>query len=664
MSESLIQVLPKALCDQLAAGEVLERASSAIKELAENSLDAESDEIFIEVEEAGRKLLSVSDNGKGMSPDDAKLSILRHATSKIHSTDDLSAILTMGFRGEALASMAAVTRLSMTTRERGGAVGTFLRAEGSEIVEFRECAAAQGTQIVLEDLFFNTPARLKFLKTAETENRKICDVIEKFALACPEVHWKLTVDGRVKCDYPKHRSLRERALAVFGRALYAHLFPIQSTRLGDISVDGLFCSPDYIQSKSGRYYTFVNRRIVEDRTMNSAISKAYDEFLHGRKTCVVLFVALPPDQIDVNVHPTKHEIRFVSPDAVFRAIYRALRASLEKTPWIASGADGAADLPDSVYMSPEEIVRRAMRLPDADRVEKALADRAARHDFSDDPSCVPTGGDGLWGIQSDEAGRAARELSMFDVPPAPLAPSEAAREFSGFAAPRQRMLGIPAPDAPQTETPEALQFGYFSRLRYIGQHDLTYLLCSDGRDLIVIDQHAAHERINFERLKRVADELLPPDAQLLMFPILLDLDSRLMSVLEEYRDFFEKLGFQFDEIGKNSYAIRAVPGCLTDYDCAALIRDALIDLGETGRADQFDDIRDTILATMACHQSIRAGFKMTPADVAELFRQMDETGFRSNCPHGRPVSFSLSHAELEKRFLRTGFAPHKGQGRT
>ena len=187
--------------------------------------------------------------------------------------------------------------------------------------------------------------------------------------------------------------------------------------------------------------------------------------------------------------------------------------------------------------------------------------------------------------------------------------------------------------------PPSQPFTYFSNLYYIGQHDLTYLICSDGRDLIIIDQHAAHERINFERLKRVTDALLPADAQLLMFPTLLNLDTRMALVFEEYRNFFEKLGFQFDEIGKNAYAIRAVPECLLNYDYEKLIQSALVDLCETGRANQFDDIRDDILATMACHQSIRAGEKLTPADAAELFRQMDATGFRSNCPHGRPVHF-------------------------
>ena len=655
MSETRIRVLSRALSDQISAGEVLERASSAIKELVENALDAGADEIFIEVEEAGRKRLSVTDNGVGMNMEDAKLSVLRHATSKIMTTEDLRAITTMGFRGEALASMAAVTRLSMTTRERDAETGTYLRVEGSEVVECRECAAPRGTQIVLEDLFFNTPARLKFLKTPAYENRCIYDVIEQFALSCPGVHFKLTIDGRTKCDFPKHRTLQERALAALGRDLYAHLYPIQHTVLDDVVVEGLYCSPDYSATKSGRMFTFVNRRIVRDKSINYAVVRAYQEFLHGNKPCIVLFLTLPADQIDVNVHPTKHEIRFTSPDSVFRAIYRALRSSLEQTPWVgARGAIGSEDVDDpAAYMSPEELVRRAMGLPDANRLEQKVVVSLPHRSVEDAPKSAAS------------AERAARDLSVFDAPLSVRQSSEGVGELAQFHMPYQRRLRM-CSEAPEETTPggrsqgdSGRDFAYFSNLYYIGQHDLTYLICSDGRDLIIIDQHAAHERINYERLKRIADSVLPAEAQLLMFPMLLNLDGRMALAFEEHRGFFEKLGFQFDEIGKTSYAIRAVPECLLNYDYEKLIQSALVDLCETGRAEQFEDIRDDILATMACHQSIRAGEKLTPADVAELFRQMDATGFRSNCPHGRPVHFVLSHAELEKRFLRTGFPVHK-----
>ena len=642
---NVIQVLPQALCDQIAAGEVLERAASAVKELVENSLDAGATSIEIELDEGGRKRLAVSDNGCGMSPEDAKLSILRHATSKIRTTADLASIATMGFRGEALASMASVAKLSITTQPPDAEIGTYLHVEGANLMDFRETAAPAGTQIVLEDLFFNTPARLKFLKTTATELRKVYEVVENFALVCHEVHWKLTFDGRVKCDYPPHRTLRDRALAVFGRSMAEHLYPVEPTILGDVTVDGLFCDPAYGQSASGRLYTFVNRRIVKDKTINSAVNQAYKEFLHGRQPCVVLFITIPLDQVDVNVHPTKHEIRFETPDNVFRAVFRALRQSLEKTPWIHSDTENAPDrardvryfemLPDSAFRAPEDNLHRDLNLPV--QYPGQTNEEPKHYSVSESSSVVADVSRAL-----DFMDRAERET------PAPC--NDIVMPF--------RLTGDPVPERQPQAVQGALPLeatekrGYFSSLRYIGQHALTYLICADGDNLVIIDQHAAHERINFERLKRVAEDVLPPASQGLLFPILLKLDTRLEDTLNEYADFFEKLGFQFDSLGGHSFALRAIPETLSGYDYDGMLRAALTDLADSGRTHQFEEIRDDILATMACHKSIRAGQKLSPQEVAELFRLMDETGFRSNCPHGRPVHFVLSASELEKRFLR------------
>lgn len=637
MGECVIEVLPKALCDQLAAGEVLERASSAVKELVENALDAGADEIFIELEEAGRKRLSVSDNGCGMSQEDAKLCILRHATSKIRRTSDLSSISTMGFRGEALASMAAVARLSITTQRHGDETGTYLHVEDAEILECRETATAPGTQVVIEDLFYNTPARLKFLKSPATEQRRVYEVVEAFALSCHEVHWKLSFDGKVKCDYPRHISLKERALAIFGRQLYEHLYPVETTRLGNIMVEGLFCSPEYSQSSSGRLYTYVNRRIIRDKTINSAVSQAYKEFLHGRQPCVVLFITLPLEMVDVNAHPTKLEVRFQNPDEVFRAVYRAVRSSLEKTPWIHSAAEmSRVQLPESAFRSPEENAMRSYGVYGGDMGERERYREDAAHE------AIFGKGDALGGVLSvfgKDMGGEGDVVKAADVDRTVLR-LEAPRDVERLAQQKELSFG------------GCEKFGYFSQLTYIGQHALTYLVCSDGNDLVIIDQHAAHERINFERLKRVAEDVLPMASQALLFPLLLPLDARLSQILEEHLSFFEHLGFQIDALGGNTHAVRAVPEVLAGYDYPAMIRDALVDLGEAGRAVQFEDIRDHIIATMACHKSIRAGQRLSQDEVKNLLREMDETGFRSNCPHGRPVHFVISLSELEKRFLR------------
>ena len=653
-----IHVLSQALCNQIAAGEVLERAASAVKELVENSLDAGATAIEIELEDGGKKRLAVCDNGCGMTTEDAKLSILRHATSKLKTTEDLAAISTMGFRGEALASMAAVSKMSITTQRPEDDTGTYLHVEGAEMLECRETAAPAGTQIVLEDLFYNTPARLKFLKTTATELRRVYEVIEQFGLSCPEVHWKLSFDGRTKCDWPAHKNLSDRALAIFGRSLYDNLYPIETTIMGDITIEGLFCSPEYSQSTAGRIYTFVNRRIVKDKTINSAINQAYKEFLHGKQPCFVLFLTLPLDAVDVNVHPTKHEVRFQQQDVVFKAVYRALRQSLEKTPWVRTQPQNAAPspkyldmLPDSAFRTPEDNMRRDWGLASCYPQKEIQTTHTPKTDNT-----------------NDDLGYFEKlpELSVFNDNPfkTEQQPSSDAIQSDGTAQNIQHDLILCPPKALQSQDGEQASLpleqrvydGYFSKLKYIGQHALTYLICSDGDSIVIVDQHAAHERINFERLKKVADDVLPAASQGLLFPILLNLDTRLYDILNEYMSFFEKLGFQFDSMGTHAFAVRAVPDCLEGYDYAAIIRDALIDLGDSGHAEQFENIKDNILATMACHSSIRAGYKMTPEEVRELFRLMDKTGFRSNCPHGRPVHFVLSMSELEKRFLRTGYS--------
>ncbi len=715
-----IHVLPAALCDQIAAGEVLERASSAVKELIENSLDAGATSIEVEIEEGGRKRLCITDNGCGMTPEDAKLSIIRHATSKISTVEDLSKIATMGFRGEALASMAAVSKMTIRTKRAEDETGTCLRIEGAVEQYCRADAVPNGTQITIEDLFYNTPARLKFLKTPATEQRRVYEVIEQFALACYEVSFKLTVDGRVKADYPRNRTLRERAHAVLGKAIYDHLYPIVPAKVGDVSVEGVFGSPDYIASTAGRLFTFVNQRIVKDSTIQSAISRAYREFLHGKQPCVILFVTLPLDLVDVNVHPTKLEIRFQDPDNIFRAVYRAIRQSLEQTPWIKSvdqpspsnylegsfaqskgtgfaesisGAAGHAQnkvedvnqsshnadarstmnvsvspfskyaasrfesLPESAFESPERKQRAAFGIFDptimrqtstADKTGVAFLDDEEEATMPLRDACSTQG----CTFAPNDLGAPADSL---DVPVELSArsneverpPLVLTKQMSLQAHVAEVMGGTPLLplDMPSKR-------GYFSSLVFLGQLALTYLLCADGDSLVVVDQHAAHERINYEKLKNIADKKLPATPQGLLFPLLLSLDTRLADVLREFTGFFEALGFVIDQVSEQQFAVRSVPAILKDYDYLALIRDALTDLAEQGRASQFEQIRDNIIATMACHKSIRSGRKMSAEDAYRLFREMDETAFRSNCPHGRPVHFVLSITEIEKRFLR------------
>ena len=691
MEDQKIHVLPTALCDQIAAGEVLERAASAVKELIENALDAGATSIQIEIEESGRKRLCVTDNGCGMTREDARLSVVRHATSKIATVDDLARIGTMGFRGEALASMAAVSRLTIQTRRPADETGTYFRIEGAVETACRETAAPTGTQITIEDLFFNTPARLKFLKTPTTEQRRVYEVVEQFSLACPNVSFKLITDGRVKCDYPQNTSLLERAHAVLGRALYEHLYPIIPTTLGQVSVEGVFCAPDYIQSANGRIFMYVNQRIVKDRTIQSAINQAFREFIHGKQPCLILFVTLPLDLVDVNVHPTKHEIRFQDPDNVFRAVYRALRQSLEATPWIKTSptpmpstflassqpendlrsgsifesvhSDAFSRMPTSAFESPERALRADMGLPDPTirRTSQMPPREFAAPASSAMDACA---NDGIPFCENDMVPDSLfLETQAFSqTPPENLPSGMSLQEAQDNA--RAQLILTQEPSEPTRglvpKTPELPlgpgqePAGYFSSLHFLGQYALTYLICTDRDDhLVFVDQHAAHERINYEKLRLVYQDKLPSEAQGLLFPIVLSLDTRMSDTLREYLPFFEKIGFQLDPLSDTSFALRYVPKVLLDYDYQAILRDALTDLAESGHSTEFETISDDILATMACHKSIRAGHRMTEADAMKLFRTMDETIFKSNCPHGRPVHFILTMSEIEKRFLRS-----------
>ncbi|MGI5830019.1 MAG: DNA mismatch repair endonuclease MutL [Bradymonadia bacterium] len=610
MNECRIQLLDPALCSQIAAGEVLERASSAVKELVENAIDADSSRIEIEIEEGGRKLIRVSDNGCGMSEEEAKLSILRHATSKIRSVHDLEAIASLGFRGEALASMAAVSRMQIISQKSEESVGIKLEIEGAHIVDSTPIAVAHGTQICMADMFFNTPARLKFLKTNATENRRVYEIVEQLALANPNIHFQLSIDGRIKLDAPPNDTLKERALSILGRNLFEKLYQIKDFTLGPLKLHGLFSSPDFSVNDRARIYTFVNKRAVKDRTINAAVLAAYKEFLHGKYPCVIINIEIPHDLVDVNVHPAKTELRFEDQDLVFRSVYRSLRQSLSETPWIArSSADFPAHAPHDLNFS---------TLPS--------------HAFSSPEQLSPT------------APRFG--FSPQNAPASPLA------DFHAPLSPPFELDEIPlAEQATQAPIFKQEPNAYFSSLQYLGQLSNTYLLAIDHNALVVIDQHAAHERINYERLKAIT-EGASTDVQNLLFPLIVELDARLAQTLEEYHDFFDELGIQIDAIAENNYALKAVPNFLIGYDYDAMLRAALTDLAAAGRSTQFQDIIDDILATMACHRSVRAGLPLSQAEARELFRQMDASLFKSNCPHGRPVHFVLTHDEIEKRFQR------------
>lgn len=619
--DGVIAVLPPELANQIAAGEVVERPASVVKELVENSLDAGGQRISVTIEGGGRRRIGVTDDGCGMSPEEARLSLQRHATSKLRTFDDLRHITTLGFRGEALPSIASVSRFSLTTRRESDLEGSRIQVHGGEIVDTAPASCPAGTEILVDELFYNTPARLKFLKSEGTERRHISEAMTRLALARPNIHVKLRAEGRVVIDAAPCIDLKERVSAVLGTKVSDQLYQVpDGVRRGDVTVRGLFSSPSVARRNSAGLYTFVNGRYVRDQRVLAAIKMGYGTLIEkGRFPTVVLYIELPPEDLDVNVHPAKTEVRFHHPDHVFRAVRASVVDGLSEAPWIPKSG-------------------KARKVYTLEAGEGAV--------FEPRPSLHLTGG--AWAPEPVQETLAIGR--RFDG----VAP---AGEGSGRG-PESRgpggwwTSGIEPKAAGLTDPGAPPRHNYFSDLSYLSKLGTVYLLCQDEEGLVVIDQHAAHERITFERLKAIYIGH-HRHVQSLLLPIQLELDGGQVETLRDHRPFFEAMGFEVDAFSDDSYVLRSVPAVLLGASYQRLIRDALDELAHSGHTQRVDEAMDAVLSRMACHGSVRAGDRMAPEEVDALLRQMDAIDFRGNCPHGRPVYFRMGWAEIEKRFDRT-----------
>ena len=627
-----IRVLPPALCNQIAAGEVVERPSSAVKELIENAIDAGATKVFVDLEEGGRALLQVTDNGHGMNAANAELALQRHATSKIAKLEDLTAIGTLGFRGEALASIASVSKLKLVTQEHESDVGVEITVEGGAIVDQRAAAAPPGTRISVRQLFYNTPARLKFLKRASSELRRVQSTLQQLALIYPAIHFRLTHDGRKRLDLPPHEDPTHRILAVLGRDTYEGIFPIEPHQVKTIRTTGFFTRPSLNARNRNQQFVFVNNRYISDRTVSAAIAAAYRGLTpKGRYPIVILHLEVPLEAVDVNVHPAKIEVRFSDSDSVFRSVYHALQDGLAATPWVG------------------EIERAAMarQLPGAERVREELTTATSPKHAPDPPPSQPQQGflDSLYS--------APRQPSSPSLPPPTATSASSYDSFRAFDGLDSSHPGPPpgASPGPIPERPEGAKRSFFSRLRFIGQFNKTYLLCSQQDALVIVDQHAAHERISFERLRQAWSKR-EPEGQRLLFPTQLELDALRAATLEEYLEFFGDIGFEIEPFGGNSFALKSVPTVIKGAQHLQVIRDALDDLSNNEQSSRVDEAIDSVLSRIACHGSVRAGDRLSEDEAYALFAQMDEIDFSANCPHGRPVYFVMGLDEIEKRFDR------------
>ena len=560
-----IRVLPHLLVSQIAAGEVVERPASVLKELLENSIDAGSRAITVVLEAGGTKRVQVEDDGAGIARDELPLALARHATSKIGSLEDLEAVITMGFRGEALASIASVARVSITSRTREAAHGAAISAEGAQLGEVHPAARAQGTTVSVADLYFNTPARRKFLRTEATEFGHCEDVFRRIALARPDLAFALKHNGRVS-QALRVQPPAERIAALLGEQFSGMPLEVGS---GALRLSGLAGSPHAATARADSQYFFVNGRYVRDRLLSHAAREAYSEMLHGeRQPAYVLYLEIDPRMVDVNVHPAKTEVRFRDPRAIHQFVFHALKRALSPS---------AADAPVS-YASVSQ--------------------------------STP--------IQS-----------MFSM----QQPVEAYRGSMTAAMPM-----------PQGE--KAPPLGYA-----LAQLHGIYILAQNEAGLVLIDMHAAHERIVMEKLKANLDAGAV-QRQSLLVPAVLSAEALDIATAEENRAALEKLGLAVSVSGPNALAVRAAPAPLAGGDIAGLARDVLREIREYGASQVLSSRQNELLATMACHAAVRANRALTVAEMNALLREMEETERSGTCNHGRPTWYQLTMADLDRLFLR------------
>ena len=615
-----IHRLPDHLVNQIAAGEVVERPASALKELLENSLDAGAGKISVDLAGGGIQLIRVADDGGGIAQDELALALDRHATSKIASLDDLESVATLGFRGEGLASIAAVSRLTLASRRTGAELAWQVGALDGRLLEPEPTALAAGTTVEVADLYFNTPARRKFLKSEATEYAHCEAVFERIALAHPQVEFTLRHNGKVVWRLPQE-DLGSRVARLLGRDFVDAALSVDEDS-GPLKIAGFVASPTLSKASRDAQYCFVNGRFVRDKLLAHAIRQAYRDVLHHeRHPCYALFLTVPPESVDVNVHPTKIEVRFRESQAVHRFVFHAVNRALADTR-AGLQAEAAADT------SP---VQAAGTPAPADPPLQSYRFETAALDLK-----VSDAGHGLdtyralfGGLREQESAPAA-----FIAAEAPAAPPTAALP------PTSSATALPADDNGLPPLGFAL-----------GQLHGVYVLAQNAHGLIVVDMHAAHERIVYERLKRAFDRDALP-AQPLLIPVTFAADRFEAAACADHAEVLQRLGFELTALGPSQIAVRAVPAMLADADPVQLARAVLAEVRELGASEAVTARRDEMLATMACHGSVRANRLLTLTEMNALLRDMEATERSGQCNHGRPTWRQLTMKELDGLFMR------------
>jgi len=604
---SKIRVLADHVANQIAAGEVVERPASVAKELVENSIDAGARRITIEIEAGGRRLLKVSDDGEGMVRDDAILAFERHATSKIRETDDLAAIGTLGFRGEALASIASVAKVELTTCIEGANAATRVTIDGGRMRDVKDAAHPRGTTISVRDLFFNIPARRKFLRSEATETYHLTNLVTHYALAHPEISFTFVNNGREVVRTAPAKDLRERAYQIFGEEFLKNLLEVDGGEPQFARVSGFVSAPRDRRTSRDSQFLFVNRRFVRDRMIGRALSEAYRSILpHGVYPAALLFIETPLEEVDVNVHPAKTEVRFRRQAAVADAVREAVRAALA----------------NASYVPPPE-------------PPPVMTATAAVSSITPQP-----------------------RIEFVPPPPppprAPVEPSgdEIARDLEIMlqSAPQPVKSAVPFDSAEKIArrvTPESLS----TNIRPLGQLDESFIIATDDQGLLLIDQHVAHERILFDKYRALEAERRT-DSQQMLVPETFDLTPAQAAVFDDLVPELEEYGFELMRLSGRTVAIRAVPADLPGSEARNMLFELLDTVDAEKKTAAPDTMRDEIAASLACHAAIKVNMPLAPEKMHWLIDRLLQTSSPTTCPHGRPVILRLSTRDILKGFHR------------
>jgi len=639
----------------IAAGEVVERPASVVKELLENAVDAGASQVTVEIRNGGMTFLRITDNGCGMSPEDARTAFLRHATSKLRTADDLAAISTMGFRGEALAAIASVSRIDLLTKTPGAISGTSLTLEAGNILEQSEAGCPDGTTIIVRDLFFNTPARMKFMKSDTVEGSRVSAAVQLQALAHPEVAFRFLRDGKEVLSTPGTGDLEAAVYCVYGREC-GKMVKVES-RWENYSLTGYVSKPTDARPSRSLQTFFVNDRPVRSKLLVAALEEAYrNQIMVGKFPACVLHLHLSAGAVDVNVHPAKTEVKFLNEKAVFDCVHYGVLGALNKTPDrpqvqfkpapAAAKTPPAPTVPKYTPPAPAAAAAKPKQEPFF-RTMTAQEYKNFTAAVKDAPKPEPKAA-AATAAAVERSAAAIREtvlLPSLDLPEAPKTPP--AKAVSAQSADPVPPAPIPAPQ-PEPEQ-QTLPMPQEIPWRFVGELYNSYIIVEQGEEAFLIDKHAAHERILFEKLKANQETI---SAQSLLTPVTCRLSAEQVALMLENKNLLDQMGFEIDQLGDNTLILRQIPMDLSPEDAADAVASLAADLAR-GKQEKIQNLRDELLHTVACKAAIKAGWHTSEEELKVLVKQVMDREDLKYCPHGRPICITLSKKQLEKQFKRS-----------